>query len=192
VARELSSWLVLIHLGLAMMILGFLVATAVMSLPPSNGLRDANFRRLTAVSAGATFLLLLTGSTVVASGADESCHSWPLCGNGFALSLGGADAFTMLHRGSVLVIGALLVYVIINALRRPGLAGVAIATFVVFALQVAVGAGSALTNSAIFNGLHVAIATLVWAGMLITSLLTLPRADRSPSLARLAVDKRPA
>ena len=192
VARELSAWLVVIHLGLAMMILGFLVATAVMSLPPSNGVPDRGFGRLAAVGAVATYLLLLTGSTVVASGADDSCHSWPLCGNGLALSFGGADTFAMLHRGSVLVIGALLVYVLVKALRQPGLRGVAVATLVVFALQVAVGAGSALTDGALFNGLHVAIATLVWSGMLITALLTLPRADYSPSLARLAVEKRPA
>src|SRR5207247_2481024 len=60
------------------------------------------------------------------------------------------------------------------------------------ALQVAVGAGAAVSGSAFFNGLHVAIATLVWAGILSIALFTLPRADRSPALARLAVDKRPA
>jgi heme A synthase len=192
VARELSSWLVLFHLGLAMMILGFLVATAVMSLPTSVGVKDRSFRRLAAAGGVATYLLLLTGSTVVASGADESCHAWPLCGNGFALSFAGADAFTMLHRGSVLLIGILLVYVLIKALRQSGLRTVAIATLFVLALQVAVGAGSALTDGALFNGLHVGIATLVWSGMLITALLTLPRTDRSPSLARLAVENRPA
>jgi heme A synthase len=108
------------------------------------------------------------------------------------LSFAGADAFTMLHRGSVLLIGILLVYVLIKALRQPGLRTVAIATLFVLALQVAVGAGSALRDGALFNGLHVAIATLVWSGMLITALLTLPRTDRSPSLARLAVENRPA
>lgn len=192
VARELSSWLVLIHLGLAMMILGFLVATAVMSLPASVGVKDRSFRRLAAASAAATFLLLLTGSTVVASGADDTCHAWPLCGNGFALSFAGVDGFTMLHRGSVLVIGALLAYVLVKALRKPETRSVAIATLVVFALQVAVGAGSAVTDGAFFNGLHVALATLVWSGSLITTLLTLSRTDRSPSLSRLAVEQRPA
>jgi heme A synthase len=192
VARELSSWLVLIHLGLAMMILGFLVATAIMSLPTSVGVKDRSFRRLAAGGAAATYLLLLSGSTVVASGADDSCHSWPLCGNGFALSFAGVDGFTMLHRGSVLVIGAFLVYVLVKALGKPEVRAVAIGTLVVFALQVAVGAGSAVTDGAFFNGLHVAIATLVWSGMLITALLALPRTDRSPSLARLAVDQRPA
>lgn len=192
VARELASWLVLVHLALAMIILGFLVATYVMSLPPAAGVRDAAFRRLAAIAAGATYALLLTGSTVVASGADSTCHSWPLCGNGLSADFGGASAFTMLHRGSVLAIGVLLTYVLLSALRHPGLTPVAIGTLVVFALQVAVGAGAALTDGALFNGLHVGIATLVWAGMLSIALLTLPRADRTPALAHLAVEKRPA
>ena len=192
VVNELASWLVLAHLGLAMIILGCLIATAVMSLPATSTAGDARFRRLAVVAAAATYVLLLTGSAVVASSADESCHAWPLCGNGFALDLGGANAFTMLHRGGVLLIGILLVYVLHEAIRHATTRPVAIATLVVFALQVAVGAGSALTDSAFFNGLHVAIATLVWSGMLSIALLTFPRGDRSPALSRLAVDKRPA
>jgi heme A synthase len=77
-------------------------------------------------------------------------------------------------------------------MRISEIRSVAIATLVVFALQVAVGAGSALTDNALFNGLHVAIATLVWSGMLSTVLLSVPRADRTPALSRLAIDKRPA
>jgi heme A synthase len=98
----------------------------------------------------------------------------------------------MLHRGAVLIIGVLLVYVLQRAIRRAETRPVAIATLIVFLLQVAVGAGAALTDAALFNGLHVAIATLVWAGILSVALLNLPRADGAPSLARLAVDKRPA
>src|SRR6267378_121379 len=67
VVNELSPWLVVVHLGLAMIILGFLVATAIMSLPPSPGVPDARMRRLAWFAAASTFLLLLTGSTVVAS-----------------------------------------------------------------------------------------------------------------------------
>lgn len=188
VFNELSSWLVLVHLGLAMIILGCLLATAIMSLPASPGVRD----RVAPIAAAATFMLLLTGSTVVASGADESCHSWPLCGTGFAFSFAGADAFTMLHRGAVLVLGALLVYALYCAIRRPHTRGVAIATLIVFGLQVAVGAGAALTDAALFNGLHVAIATLVWAGILSVALLNLARTDRAPALSHLAVGSRTA
>src|SRR5437899_4415243 len=91
VANELAPWLVLVHLGLAMIILGFLIATAIMSLPASGG----GAIGLPAIAAAATFILLLTGSSVVASSADESCHAWPLCGNGFGLDFTGVNAFTM-------------------------------------------------------------------------------------------------
>lgn len=188
VVNELASWLVLVHLALAMLILGALLATAIMSLPASRG--ETN--RLAPLAAGATYLLLLTGSTVVASGADNGCHSWPLCAGGFTPDFAGANGFTMLHRGAVLVIGVLLVYVLVKSLRSKGLRPVAIATLAVFGLQVAVGAGAAFTDAAFFNGLHVAIATLVWSGMLSIALLTLPRADAAPALARLEVGKRPA
>jgi Uncharacterized protein required for cytochrome oxidase assembly len=188
VANELASWLVLVHLGLAMLILGFLVATAVMAMPPSS-IPDPSFRRLAAIATGATYLLLLTGSTVVASGTDAACRSWPLCGAGFTPDFTGANAFTMLHRGSVLVIGALLVFVLVRGSRRPGLAAVSIATLAVLALEVAVGAGAAVTDGALFNGFHVALATLVWAGILTTALLTLPRADRGAQPLRMAVEK---
>jgi len=192
VANELASWLVLIHLALAMIILGFLVATVVASMPPSNGIPDPGFRRLVAIAAGATYLLLLTGSSVVASGADAACRSWPLCGSGLTPDFNGANAFTMLHRGSVLVIGALLVFVLVRAARLPGLRIIAITTLTIFGLQVAVGAGAAFTDGAFFNGFHVALATLVWAGVLATAILTLPRADRDVQPARMIVERGPA
>jgi heme A synthase len=192
VANELASWLVLIHLALAMVILGFLVATVVASRPPSAGIPDPGFRRLVAIAAGATYLLLLTGSSVVASGADTACRSWPLCGSGFTPDFNGVNAFTMLHRGSVLVIGALLVFALVRAATLPGLRIVAIATLAIFGLQVAVGAGAAITDGAFFNGFHVALATLVWAGVLATAILTLPRADRDVQPARMIVERGPA
>ncbi len=192
VINELQPWLVVIHLGLAMLILGFLVATAIMSLPATPTAADRGFRRLAVIATAATYLLLLTGSTVVASEADESCHSWPLCGNGFALDFAGVNAFTMLHRGGVLLIGILLIYTLVRAMRNAATRNVATAMLVVFGVQVAVGAGSAWTDDALFNGLHVAIATLVWAGVLSIALVTVARTDRAPALSRLAVDKRPA
>ena len=190
VAQELQPWLVLVHLALAMLILGCLIATAILALPPAAGV--ARVRPLAVVGAAATYLLLLTGSTVVASNADSSCHSWPLCGGGFTPDFAGVNAFTMLHRASALVLGALIVYVALRAMGARSLRPAAMVTLIVLALQVAVGAGAAVTDAAAFNGLHVAIATLVWAGMLSIALLTLPRTDARPSLAHRAVDKRPA
>ena len=189
VRNELASWLVLVHLALAMIILGFLVAAAVMAMPPSRGVADPYYRRLAAIAAAATYLLLLSGSTVVASRADEACRSWPLCGAGFTPDFAGVNAYTMLHRGAVLLIGAVLVFVLVRGMRQPGLGAVSIATLLLLGVQIAVGAGSAITANELFNGLHVALATLVWAGVLTTALLTLPRTDRAPQLSRLAVEK---
>ena len=189
VVNELHPWLVLFHLGLAMIILGCLLATAIMSLPASPGVPG---RAVPFAAALGAYALLLTGSAVVASEADEQCHAWPLCGSGFALDFAGVNGFTMLHRGAVLAIGVLLVYTLVAATRRQELRMTATTTLLVLGVQVAVGAGAAVTGAALFDGLHVALATLVWAGVLAIALLTLPRADRSPALARLAVDKRPA
>ena len=187
VVNQLASWLVLIHLGLAMIILGVLLGAAVMSLPASPGV--PGLRRSTALAAAATYVLLLTGSAVVASKADQTCHSWPLCGGGLSLDFAGANAFTMLHRGGVLVIGILIVYVATSAMRQETLRPAAIATLAVFALQVAIGAGAALTDAGLFNGMHVAIATLVWAGVLLMALLAQPRTDSDTALSRLAVER---
>jgi heme A synthase len=196
VANDLSPWLVVVHLGLAMMILGFLVATAVMAAPPSPGVPDLGFRRLMAVVTGLTYVLLLTGSTVVASSADRGCQTWPLCGGGFAPDFSGANAYTMLHRGAVLLIGILIVYALVTAVRRwgvqSGIGQSAAATMLVFAAQIGVGAGAAVTDGALFSGLHVALATLVWSGVLTTAVLTLPRTDSSAELSRLAVGKSSA
>jgi heme A synthase len=196
VAKELSPWLVLVHLGLAMMIIGFLVATAIAAMPASSGVPDLNFRRLAIVVTAATYVMMLTGSTVVASGADGSCHSWPLCGGGFALDFTGANAFTMLHRGAVLVVGLLLLHVLSKAFLRwrsvKGMGPIAVAAIAALVLQVAVGAGSAITGNAVFDGLHVAIGTLVWSGVLAITLLTLPRADSNRELSRLKVDRTSA
>ena len=193
VAQELAPWLVAFHLGLAMIILGALIATAVMSMEESPGVADSRFRKLAAWSAFGTYVLLLTGSTVVASGADEGCHSWPLCGGGFMPNFSGANAFTMLHRGAVLIIGALLIYVLIMAVTRwgsiRGVSLVALATLAIFCVQVLVGAGAALTDGALAGGLHVALATLVWAGALTTALLMLQRADVTAASARLRVER---
>jgi heme A synthase len=196
VANELAPWLVVVHLGLAMIILGFLVATAVAAMPPSAGVPDLNFRRLAVIAAAATYVMMLTGSTVVASSADESCNSWPLCGGGFALDFSGVNAYTMLHRGTVLVVGLLLLHVLSKALLRwrgvKGMGPIAGAAIGALVLQIAVGAGSAVGGGAIFDGLHIAIASLVWSGVLAAALLTLPRTDKKVDLSRLEADRRSA
>ena len=188
VASELTPWLVAVHLGLAMIILGCLIATAVLAMPESTGIESVSFKRLATAAVVATYVLLLTGSSVVATNADESCNSWPLCGGGFTPDFAGANAFTMLHRGFALIAGVLIVFFLVAAYRR-GLHVAAVTALLVLLAQVAVGAASAMTNGAVANGLHVALATLVWSSVLATALLALPRSDRAKQEARLQVQQ---
>jgi len=184
VVSELKPWLVAVHLGLAMIILGCLIATAVLSMPQSPGIEGASFRRLATAAVAGTYVLLLSGSSVVATQSDETCRSWPVC------DLSSVNTFALLHRGVALVAGVLLIIFLVAAYRR-GLKFFAVATAFVLMLQVAIGAAAAITDAAAANGLHVAIATLVWSGVLTTALLALPRADRASESARLEMQKTP-
>ncbi len=188
VVSELAPWLVAVHLGLAMIILGCLIATAVLSMSESAGIEGANFRRLASAAVIGTYVLLLTGSSVVATDADESCNSWPLCGGGFTPDFSGANAFTMLHRGFALIAGVVIVVFLVSAFRR-GLRFWSGAAIAVLLVQVGVGAAAAITNAAAANGVHVALATLVWSTVLTTALLALPRADRVQEQARMQVQR---
>ena len=189
VANELLPWLVAVHLGLAMIILGALIATAVLSMPESPGVESRTFGRFSVVAVAGTYVLLLTGSSVVASDADTQCRTWPLCGSGFTPDFSGVNGFTMLHRGAVLVIGLLLVYYLVTAVRQCARWArvFAVVTLLALALQVIAGAASAVTDGALANGIHVALATLVWGGVSATALLSLPRTDRAELQARFRV-----
>lgn len=187
VANELQPWLVAVHLGLAMIIVGCLIATAVFSMPASAGV--AGTGRISALAVGGTYVLLLSGSSVVATDADAQCNSWPLCGAGLTPDFAGVNAFTMLHRGLALLIGVLLVYFLWTAMRRSETRTAAAVTLVVLAAQVLVGAASAITDGSLANGLHIALATLVWSAVLTTALLNAPRMDRTPVHGRLEVGR---
>jgi heme A synthase len=184
VVSELKPWLVAVHLGLAMIILGCLVAAAVLSMPESPGVASQSFRTLASAAVVGTYVLLLSGSSVVATQSDQDCRSWPLC------SFSAVNAVALLHRGVALVVGVLIIAFLVAAYRR-GLRFSAVATVIVLLLQAAVGGAAALTDAALANGLHVAIATLVWSGVVATALLAIPRTDRVGRPARLQVQKTP-
>src|SRR5919204_3222993 len=164
VIKELQPWLVLIHLAIAMVVLGLLALTAIRTLPPAR-VPPVNIRRLAVAAAAATYLLLLTGSRVVASGADEGCHRWPLCGGGLQPDFSGANAFTMLHRFSAGLIAVFIVFVAIRAWRTRSLRPAALVTVAALVLQVAAGGAAAVLDSAAADGLHVALGSAVWLGV---------------------------
>ncbi|MEW5985712.1 MAG: COX15/CtaA family protein [Chloroflexota bacterium] len=82
VLSELPGWTGLIHTGVAMALVGLLAVVAVTSRPPGSVDRPPLGRlpQWAMWAAGATYLLLLTGSLVTRTGASLACPAFPLCG----------------------------------------------------------------------------------------------------------------
>ena len=198
VASLLNPSLVQIHLAIGLLVLGLLLSQALLAVPPVAPRPAASLGLLGGAATALTFLMLLTGSSVVASGADKVCKSWPLCGGGFALDLSNPAFFGVSHRLVVLAVSLLLVYWLVLVLRRqasrPGAALVAGLTLLALTAQVAVGAAAAVTNEvAAVQGLHVALAAAVWAGVVsLTLLLLRPVAATLDVAPALAFEGRPA
>jgi len=170
VANLLAPALVMIHLAIALIILGLMVAIVILSGPAPAVGPGPSFGRLALVGAVLTFLLQLTGSAVVATSADLVCKSWPFCGGGFVIDSSGVAGFDVLHRGFAGVVGLYLAYLLVLAIRRhgavPGVAAIAWGTLTLLAVQVALGAGVAITNEIpVLQGAHIMVASAVWAGV---------------------------
>jgi heme A synthase len=203
VVHLLPPVLVLVHLAIALVILALMVAIFMLAAPaPSKAFPDRSFARLTVLAAGVTYLMLLTGSSVVATSADLVCKSWPLCGSGFTPDFSGVAFFDMLHRLTVGAVSLLLLFLLGTALRRhrdiPGVGPVAGGTLVLLAAQLALGALVAVTNEqALVQGGHIVLASAVWAGVVALAVITLrPAVGGAPEIGDdsrvTALERRPA
>jgi len=177
VRLELPPMIVLAHLATAMALLGAVCVTAVAALVPAPAGavdRVAMWRMLAA--AGGTYLLIISGSLVVGSGASGACNAWPLCGGGFSFAFDGLPAIQLLHRGIAGLIGLLIVLSLVSLLARyrsqPAVRATVALTLAALAFQVAVGAAVVTLHlPAALRGLHLALASAVWAGMVILAVM---------------------
>ena len=177
VRLELPPMIVLAHLATAMALLGAVCVTAVAALTPAPaGAIDRVARRRMLLAASGTYLLLISGSLVVGSGASGACNAWPLCGGGFSLTFDGLPAIQLLHRVIAGVIGLLIILSLASVLarhRRHGAVRATVAlTLAALAFQVVVGAAVVtLRLPAALRGLHLALASAVWAGTVILAVI---------------------
>jgi heme o synthase len=206
VRLELPPIIVLAHLATAMALLAAVCVTAVAAIVPrpatqrlkrshrtkarlawgdapgDRGSRGATPRRLARAAAGGTYLLILSGSLVVGSGASGSCSGWPLCGGGFSLAFDGYPAIQLLHRGLAAAVGLLIIVSLLALLNRyreeRAIRATVALTLAALAFQVAVGAAVVTLHlPAALRGLHLALASAVWAGTVVLAVL----ADRLPA-----------
>ena len=182
VRLELPPMIVIAHLATAMALLGALCVAATASLAgPPNPAFDRISARWARAAAAGTYLLILSGSLVVGSGASGACDAWPLCGGGFSLALDRLPLFQLVHRSMASLIGLVIVLALSQVLRRQranrAIRATVGLTLTALALQVAVGAAVVLLHlPAALRGLHLALATAVWAGTVVLAAL----ADRLP------------
>lgn len=165
-----AAYLSPLHLGFAILTLG-LVAYATTA-AYFTGARLAlprfgsPFARLTLVTLGAVFAVMLTGSLVSATGAGQACMGWPLCAGGLPSSpLGWVDLF---HRFLTAAASGLILAQFIRAWKSQRTQPVQLVTatgvFVLFLGQVMVG-GLKVSRGfpADLVGLHAAASAALWA-----------------------------
>jgi heme A synthase len=156
-------------------------------------------RRLT-WAVGATYLLVLSGALVVANGAGWACAGWPLCGgHGFQLEGGSYATYNLFHRGVAGAVGVLLALAVHGILRtHRGVRPVRIASFCVMVLLLAqVLAGAVLVELRLRSatrGIHLALASALWAATAVLAMLVRPGTLRSeaPSSPPARADVAPA
>jgi heme A synthase len=180
---KLPPSVILIHLANAEILLGSLAFIAVTALTLGTG-REITWSgappkaRLAAAAAALTYLVLLSGSNVVAQGAGAACTGWPFCGGGLGFSLpqAGLAAVNVLHRfgagGLLLLIGATVPIV---RKVHPGdspMLRTGIAVNVLLLLQIVAGAVLVESNLPTFiKGIHLALASALWASVVLLALL---------------------
>jgi len=173
-----ESW-VTVHLANAETLLAVLTTYAIVLRWPLTGAslaRPSTFTWIAVAAAAGTFLLLLSGAYVRGEGATTACTTWPLCSPDAAIPMRGAAAIHMLHRYVAAAVGVVVAFAVAGAWRRrrdiPGLGAAAIATGVLFVVQVAIGALNPLTGfSPVPLGAHPAVATALWCATVALAVL---------------------
>ena len=166
-----APFTVALHLLTALLLLAVVVATAVSACVPARAAPPGRRRvgPLAWWTAGATYVLLLSGSLVVDGGASYACPAWPVCG------LGGQPWQLVLiqyvHRALVLVTATLIALLVMRAARRwhgtgGGTRVVADLVAVGLLAQIAVG-GLVATQGAppALQDIHLALAAGLWVGV---------------------------
>src|SRR6185436_437086 len=103
------------HFAVAFVVLGVAVAITVLAhLLEPGGVRS--YARLTAVTAAATYALLLVGTYVRAEGAGLAFRDWPLMGHSIVPSFDQPGAVAMFtHRLLAIAVASLFVWSLIRA-----------------------------------------------------------------------------
>ena len=179
VLADLAWWTVLVHLGIAEILVATIVVVVLTSwrahrtsAPVQK--RDRSGLLVPAAVVGA-FALILSGSYMVGYGAGSACPSWPLCRGGL-IPEGTAYTVHMVHRLAGAVIGVIIIVAALRSWsrreqdRNAGWAGLALG--VTFVVQVLLGAWMVWSGfAAELKVVHLSLATVVWVALMFLAAL---------------------
>jgi len=177
VVNELPPEVTAAHLGTAMLFMGVMIVTAIVSVLRSRGLHAfpamgaTAFTRIALAAAGMTFVTLVLGSYISGTDASLACDGWPLC-NGSVVPGGDADVgLHFLHRLVAGVLGLLLLALAYLAFeerrRQPLLIALAGFALVAYVAQALVGAANIWTELAAGVVIaHLSLAALLWSTLI--------------------------
>lgn len=196
---DLPGGIVMVHLANALLLLGVLVYVAVAATTIGANVEaaaPASAFRLAMFAAAATYILALSGALIVETKSSAGCDGWPLCGGGFQLPATSMDVIDMVHRVvagvALIVIGAVMGMVIRRYRGDRGVRLAAMLVNVVLLLQVAAGAlVVVLRLPAGVQGLHIALASLLWASVVAVAVLVRAR-ESQPVPVAVGAAERPA
>jgi len=199
VIYELPRWTGWIHTGIAMMVAGSVAVWVAVSLPSMREMGKRTAKALegtrlplwTSIAAGATYVLLLTGSLVTRTGASLVCPSFPDCGLPVIPSyLMPIVAIQMVHRLAAFTVAfaiALTLYYLLKAGQRDqALRRFAWLLIALLAVQFVLGISNVLLTLPMWSRvLHLGTGATIWVVMVILS-VTLIRGENQAIKSTLA------
>jgi heme A synthase len=183
VIHELPRWTGWIHTGVAMLVAGTMAVWVALSRPESRrlGARTATLLKgtrlplWTAIAAGASFVLILTGSLVTRTGASLVCPDFPACGlETVPDNLQTIVLIQMTHRFAAFVVAFAVILTLWHLLRASGRdRGIQIAAWTLIALlsiQFGLGISNVLLALPRWSRvLHLGTAAMIWVFLVILS-----------------------
>jgi protoheme IX farnesyltransferase len=189
IATHEDPGVVTLHFAVAFVVLAIAVAITVLAwLTQPGGVRS--YARLAAVTALATYSLLLVGTYVRAEGAGLAFRDWPLMSGRLLPDLSQPGAGPMFaHRLLAIVVTSLVAWCAVRARtmrpRSVRLVRLSTVALVLIGVQIAVGGLNVVTELATWaRSAHVATSALIWAA--VVGLAVVARREPSDDLVRLA------
>jgi cytochrome c oxidase assembly protein subunit 15 len=193
VIYELPRWTGWIHTGIAMMVAGAVAVWVAVTRAETRDLGARTAKLLegtrlplwTAVAAGASYILMLTGSLVTRTGASLVCPDFPACGlETVPSNLQTIVLIQMVHRLSAFVVAFAIILTLWHLLRASGrdrgIQNVAWILIGLLALQFALGISNVLLALPMWSRvLHLGTAATIWVFLVILSTTLTRGADQA-------------